>query len=57
MTLEAHQTIARRSSLQTDIDNLISSNGITTANFQAISIAWNATGEEIAVVILADTGV
>ncbi len=56
MTLEAHTTIARRTTLAVNLQSLIDDNGITAANFQGIAITWNTTGEEIAIAIIADTG-
>ncbi len=56
MALESHEVITRRDDIATAAQALIDDNSVTAANFQGISIAWSATGDEILIVIIADTG-
>ncbi len=57
MVLEAHTVIARRATFDANAQALIDDNGVTAANFQGVSVAWNTTGEEIVILLIADTGV
>ncbi len=57
MALESHETIARREDIATAFQALITDNSVTAANFAGVSLAWSATGDEILIVIVADTGV
>ncbi len=56
MALESHETIARRDDIATAYQALITDNSITAANFQGMALAWSATGDEILITIIADTG-
>ncbi len=56
MALESHEVITRRDDIATAAQALISDNSVTAANFAGVSVAWSATGDEIVIVLIADTG-
>ena len=56
MTLEAHVTTTRRVNVKADVETLIAAESITAANFQGVAIRANPSGDEMTVLIIADTG-
>ncbi len=56
MALESHETLARRDDVATAFQALIDDNSVTAANFAGVSLAWSATGDEVLLLIIADTG-
>ncbi len=57
MALEAHVTEATYETIKSATETLITAEGITSTNFQGVSIARHSRDvEKVIIVIIADTG-